>query len=99
VGVAEDLLAPADALVAVDDVLALGQPAEVDDPRVQPVLVRMLGGQVALISSSSTMRPCAVSTSSMRPGWSRPFLPTRDWSTSITPTSEAMMTRSSSVTQ
>ncbi len=35
----------------------------------------------------------------MRPGWSRPFFTTRAWSTSITPTSDAMITRSSSVTQ
>ena len=48
VGVPEHLLAPAHALVAVHDVFAVGQAAQVDDPRVQPVLVGVLGRQLGL---------------------------------------------------
>ena len=47
-GVAEDLLTPGDGLVRVDHVLAFGQFLEVDQPGVQPLAVRMLGGQFAL---------------------------------------------------
>ena len=48
VGVAEHLLAAADAVVAVDDVLALGKAAEVDDAGMQPLVVGVLGGELGL---------------------------------------------------
>jgi hypothetical protein len=59
----------------------------------------VLVGQRRLISSSPTMRPCAVSTRNIRPGCSRPFCTMRAGSIGSTPTSDAMTTRPSSVTQ
>ena len=53
---------------------------------------------VCLISSSSMMRPCSVSTRNMRPGCRRPFCTMFSGGRSSTPTSEAMITRSSFVT-
>ena len=47
-GVAEDLLAPGDRGMGVDDVLALGQVGEMDQAGVQPLVVRVLGGELAL---------------------------------------------------
>ena len=47
-GVAEGLLAPGDAGVGVDHVLALGQVGEVQLAGVQPVVVRRLGGELGL---------------------------------------------------
>ena len=52
-----------------------------------------------MTSSSSTMRPVAVSARKTRPGCSRPFLTTVAGSMSSTPTSLASTTRSSLVTQ
>ena len=51
-----------------------------------------------LISSSSMMRPCLVSTSKIRPGWRRSLTRTFSGGMSSTPTSDAMMTKSSLVT-
>ena len=53
----------------------------------------------ALISASGMMRPCVVSTRNVRPGSRRPLRTMRSGGTSSTPTSDAMITRSSSVTQ
>jgi hypothetical protein len=50
-----------------------------------------------LISSSSTIRPAAVSTRNIRPGRSRPLATTSAGSTSSTPASLARITRSSAV--
>ena len=47
-GVAEDLLAPGDRGVGVHDVLALGHVVEVHQAGVQPLVVRVLGGQLGL---------------------------------------------------
>ena len=44
-GVAEDLLPPGDRLVAEHDVLTRGQVLELDQPGVQPLAVRVLGGE------------------------------------------------------
>ena len=53
----------------------------------------------ALISASSTIRPCAVSTRNIVPGDTRPLRTILRSPTSTTPTSEAKTTRPSSVTQ
>ena len=47
-GVAEDLLAAGDRRVGVHDVLALGDVVEVDQAGVQPLVVRVLGGELGL---------------------------------------------------
>ena len=47
-GVAEDLLAAGDRRVGVHDVLALGDVVEVDLAGVQPLAVRVLGGELGL---------------------------------------------------
>ena len=47
-GVAEDLLAAGDRGVGVHDVLALGEVVEVDQAGVQPLVVRVLGGELGL---------------------------------------------------
>ena len=47
-GVAEDLLAAGDRGVRVHDVLAVGDVVEVDQAGVQPLVVRVLGGQLGL---------------------------------------------------
>ncbi|CFE41384.1 Uncharacterised protein [Mycobacterium tuberculosis] len=52
-----------------------------------------------MISSSETMRPCAVSTKNIRPGCSRIRRTTVDGCRSNTPASEAITTKPSSVTQ
>ena len=45
-GVAEGLLAAQHRLVRVHDVLALGQVVELDAAGVQPLVVRVLGGEL-----------------------------------------------------
>jgi hypothetical protein len=50
-----------------------------------------------LSSASSTIRPSEVSTTNIMPGWSRPLARTRSGGTSITPVSDARITRSSEV--
>ena len=50
-----------------------------------------------MISSSETMRPCAVSIRNILPGWSRPLATISADGTSSTPLSLARMTRSSMV--
>jgi hypothetical protein len=52
----------------------------------------------ALISSSSMMRPCSVSTRNMRPGCNRPLRTICSGGKSSTPASEAMTQTSSLVT-
>ena len=47
-GVAEGLLPPRDGLRGVHDVLAVRQRPEVDQPGVQPLVVRLLGGELRL---------------------------------------------------
>ena len=73
-GVAERLLALHDACRAARCRAPAGQVVEVDEVLVEPLAVgvRARRGR-RLISSSSMMRPCAVSTRNMRPGWRRPF--------------------------
>ena len=48
VGVAEQLLATQHAVVAEHDVLALGKIGELDEPPVEPLLVRVFGGEGGL---------------------------------------------------
>ncbi len=81
------------------DVIAGRQVVDVELAGIQPFLVRMLGGQLGLISSSETMRPWAVSTRNIRPGCRRSFCTTVAGSRSSTPASEAITTRPLSVTQ
>ena len=68
-GVAEGKLALKHGLV-----VRLGQNARVGHVRqpdqilVQPFAIRLGRGDLCLISSSATMRPCSISTRNMRPG-------------------------------
>ena len=100
VRVSERHLAPHDGLVRIDDVLPVGQVAEMDEPLLAPLLVRVLGGELGL--DLFVVRRCGPGTcrrGTSCPGCSRPFLTTRAGSISTTPDSLAMITRLSSVTQ
>ena len=59
----------------------------------------LVAASSALISLSSTIRPSSVSTRNMVPGDTRPLRTTTRSPTSTTPTSEAKITRPSSVCQ
>ena len=100
VGVAERLLAPDDGRVGRRrGARGRGGRRDGRGPASFHSAYGCSAASAALISSSSTMRPCSVSTRKILPGCSLPFLTTRAGSTSTTPVSLAMITRSSSVTQ
>ena len=89
-----------DVVVGLGDVDDLGQVVEVHEVLRQPLAVRVLGGQRRLelvVLDDPALRRCR--SRNMRPGWRRPFWTTVAGSMSSMPTSDAITTRPSSVTQ
>jgi hypothetical protein len=99
VGVAEHLLAAQHAVVAEHDVLALGQVVESTMPSRRATRRRGARRRALLDLLVVDDAPSRVSIRNILPGCSRPLATTLAGSTSITPTSDAITTRSSSVTQ
>ena len=98
-GVAEQLLAAQHAVVAEHDVLASGQIGELDEALLEPFGVRVLGGERGLdlvVVDDAALR----GVDEEHPARLQAALRTTlAGSMSITPTSDAITTRSSSVTQ
>ncbi len=99
VRVAEHLLAAQHAVVAEHDVLAIGQVDELDHPLFEPLAVGMHGGELGLdlvVVDDAALR--GVDQEHLA-GLQAALRDDLDGSMSMTPTSDAITTRSSSVTQ